>query len=485
MKTRFLPTLFLAFVFTVGYGQQTDTPRKVWTLQQCVEYALEQNLSVQRGEFSVDRAVLDRKQSKYALIPSLNGSASHGYNWGRSINPVTNLFVTQEIQSNQLAAQGSVTLFNGLRLQNTIKQANTFAEASEEDLAKIKNDVILNIANLYINVVFNKELLQTAQLQLNSSEEQLTRTKAQVAAGALPRSNELQLEAQVASNELLVVNQENALVFSLLQLKQAMQLPAENEIEVEFPDVAVEDLILDQSRDQIFQTALMNMPEIRSSKLKVESSYYGVKAAKGNLYPRLSLNGAITTNYSSVSNGRHFVSDGGAPIAGSEPIGYVQGTNQVVYRDVTFPSGSFEDSYGRGAQFRDNIFRSVNLSLSIPVFNGMQSRLNVQRSIISRQEAEVSAQEVQNQLRQNIENAYNSALAASKTYASTTKQVAATEEAYRMLKQRYEIGAANFVEYQVSENDYFRAKSDLARAKYNFIFTKKVLDFYQNKPIAF
>lgn len=483
MKTRLFTTVFLLLAFFSNHAQQADSVLKVWNLRECINYALEQSLNIRRGEYSVERAEIDRSQAKYALIPTLNGSASHGYNWGRSINPVTNLFTTQEIQSNQLGAQSSVTLFNGLRLQNNIKQANYFAQATHEDLAKAKNDVSLNVANLYINVVFNKELLQTAQLQLRSSQEQLTRTKAQVAAGALPRSNELQLEAQVASNELAVVNQENALIFSVLQLKQAMQLPVESSMDVEIPDIEAEDLVLDQSRDEIFQTALVNMPEIKSSKLKVESSYLGVKAAKGNLYPRLSLNGSITTNYSSASDGRHFVSDGGAATPGTEQIGYVDGSFTPVLRDVQIPSGQYEDEYGRRAQFQDNIFRAVSLNLSIPVFNGMQSRLNVQRSIISSKEAEVAEQEVKNQLRQNIENAYNSTLAASKTFTSTTKQVVATEESYRMMKQRYEIGAANFVEYQVSENDYFRAKSDLARAKYNFIFTKKVLDFYQNKPI--
>jgi outer membrane protein len=485
MRTRFLSTVILVLVYSFSWAQQPSEDVKVWTLRECIDYALEQSLTVKRGEFSVERSEIDQSQAKYALIPSLNGSASHGYNWGRSINPVTNLFTTQEIQSNQLGAQSSVTLFNGLRLQNNIKQTRYDVQASNEDLAKIKNDLILNVANLYLTVIFNKELLQTAQLQLNSTQEQLTRTRAQVAAGALPKSNELQLDAQVASNELSVVNQENTLNLSILQLKQAMQLTAGTALDVVEPEISVEDLILDQTRDEIFQTALLNMPEIKSSKLRVQSSYYSVKAAKGNLYPRLSLNGSITTNYSSASDGRHFVSDGGASTPSSEPIGYVQGSLTPVLRDIEVPSGSFEDSYGRRDQFKDNIFRAVSLNLTIPVFNGMQSRLNVQRTIIASKEAEVAEQEVYNQLRQNIENSYNSALAASKTYTSTIKQVAATEESYRMMKQRYEIGAANFVEYQVSENDYFRAKSDLSRAKYNFIFTKKILDFYQNKPIDF
>lgn len=486
MRRFTLVFLFLVESIIAGYGQSDSlSARGEWTLRQCIDYALEQSLTVRRSEFDVNYSKIDYDQSKWAMVPSLNASASYGFNWGRSINPVTNLFTTQEIRSNQLAASSSVTLFNGLRLQNTVKQAGHDLQASEEDLQKTKNDVIINVVTLYVNVIFNKELLQNAQLQLNSSVEQLARTKAQVLAGALPKSDELNLEAQVASNELNVVNQENALTLSLLQLKQAMQLPGSADLDVEVPQLGVEDLVLDQTREEVFQTAMLVMPEIRSAKLRVESSYYAVQAAKGGLYPRLSLNGSVTTNYSSASDGRRFIANGEDPVPTIVDIGYVEGTGQrVLAPDVEIP-GYYVDGYSRSDQFRDNIFRAVSLNLSIPVFNGMVSRSNYQRSVIARNQAEVNRLDVQNQLRQSVETAYNDAVAAAKTYASSQKQVTAREEAFRMVRQRYENGAANYVEYQVSENDLFQARSDLSRAKYNFIFRKKILDFYQNKPIDF
>lgn len=485
MKTKFLlATLLLLTSFYFGYAQDTGENAEVWSMRKAIDFALEQSLVVKRSEFNTERFQIDFKQSKYALLPTLNGSATHGYSWGRSIDPVTNSFTTAQIQSNQLGAQSSLTLFNGLRLQNNIKQGRYYYEASVEDLAKTKNDVILNVANLYINVVFNKELLQTTKLQVASTHEQLTRTKSQVAAGAVPRSNELQLEAQLASNELDVINQENSLALSLLQLKQAMQLDAGVRIDVEVPEIEVEDLILDQSRDEIFESALRNMPEIRSAKLKIEGADFAWKAERGNYYPMLTVGGSVNTNYSTASDRRRFVSDG-PPSFQVLPIGTVQGTNQIVVAEQTVPSGAFADSYGRRDQFADNLYKFAGFTLSIPILNGMQTRLSVQRAVIVRNEAEVAAQEVRNELRQSIESAYNSALSASKTYVAASKQVAAAEEAFRMLKQRYDIGAANFAEYQVSNNDFFRAQSDLSRAKYNYIFTKKVLDFYQNKPIDF
>ena len=476
--------LCLALLSAGVAAQEVSTAKRVWTLKECVDQAVANSLSIKRSSYSVESSKVDLKQSRMSMIPTLNGSASYGYNWGRSINPVTNLFTTQEINSNNLALQSSVTLFNGLRIQETIKQSKSTLAASEYDLAKTKNDVMLNVVTLYLTVVFNKELYQTAQLQLHSSQQQFERTKKQVQAGSLPKSDELNLDAQVASNELNLINRENAMNLSLLQLKQAMLVPAATDLDVEVPVLNAEDMVLGASREEIFQTSLQVMPEIKSAELKIQSSIHSLRAAKGNLYPRLSFNGNITTNYSSASDRSRFIPDGGSDIV-PEQIGYVQGSNDPVLRDVSIPTGTTTDGYGRMDQFKDNVFRAVSLNLSIPIFNGLQTRSSIQRAQITSQQAEVNSMEVKNQLRQIVETAYNDALAASKTYNASQRQVNSREEAFRMMKQRYELGAANYVEYQVSENDLFQAKSDLTRAKYDFIFKKKILDFYQGKPIEF
>jgi len=487
---KFRVTLIFLFLFSIAFGRleaQTDTipDTRVWTLRECVDYALEASLAVRRSELDVEVSKIDYNQARWSMIPTLNASASYGLNWGRSINPVTNLFTTQEIRSNQLAAQSGVTLFNGLRIQSEIKQNRYNLDASEADLEKARNDVIINVVTLYVNVIFNKELLDNARLQLASSQAQLRRTRVQVELGALPMSDQLNMEAEVASNDLNVVNQENALALSILQLKQAMQLPATAELDVEVPELTVEDLVLDVTRDEVFQAALGRMPEIRAADLRVESWEHGIKAARGGLYPRLSLFGSVTTNYSSASDGPHFVPTGEDPVPVVEEIGYVEGTGQRVVTNSFETPGVVEESYGRRDQFRDNIFRSLNLSLSIPVFNGMQARSAYQRSVIARNQADLNRTDVRNLLRQEVETAYNDAIAASKTYQSAQQQVAAREEAFRSVQARYNSGATNYFEYQLAETQLFQARSDLARAKYNFVFRKKILDFYQNKPVDF
>jgi outer membrane protein len=452
-----------------------------------VDYALANNLNVQRSQFDVESAEVNKMTSKAAMFPSLNASVSNGYNWGRSINPVTNTFTTQQIRSLSPNANTSVTLFNGLRIQNQIKQANKDFAASEEDLQKAKNDLMLNVINLYVNVVFNKELLENAKFQLSSSQQQYERTKKQVEAGALPKSNELNLDAQVATNEVSVVNNENALNLSLLQLKQALQLPGSADLDVEVPQLEVQDLVIENSSQQIFDIARQSLPEIKAAQLRVNSSFYSVKAARGNMYPRLSASGSLNSNYSSA-NDRPQPSQTGEEIA-IQQIGYFtdpnSGTVIPVSSQVPIPTFVFSDGYGYRDQLGDNFFRSAGITLSIPILNGLQSRAAVQRAIINRNVADINAKLANQTLRQSVETAYNDAFAASKTYNASTRQVQAREEAFRMTKQRFDIGAANYVEYQVAENDLFQAKSDLARAKYNFIFRKKLLDFYQGKPLDF
>jgi outer membrane protein len=345
----------------------------------------------------------------------------------------------------------------------------------------MKNDVTLNVVTLYTNVIFNKELLDNSRFQLESAQEQLGRIKKQVEAGALPKSNELNQEAQVATAEVTLINQENALNLSLLQLKQLLQIPGGEQIDVEIPSINTEDLVLENSPEQIFGIAKELMPEIKSAMLRVQSAGYGLRSVRGNFYPRLTFTAAAQSNYSSISNTAR-TSISGFEL-GADPIGLVGPTSQPVYAYQPVYTVVSPD-YNTRAQLSDNIFKTFNLQLNIPLFNGLQARAAVQRAVVTKKIAEVTRQESENTLRQSIETAYNDALAASKSYAASMKQVNARNEAYRMTKQRFEIGASNYVEYRISENDLFQAKSDLARAKYNFIFRKKLLDFYQGKSIT-
>jgi outer membrane protein len=462
------------FTISPGFSQE----KKTWTLRELIDYAITNNLSVKRSTYGVESSEINAFQSKMAMLPTLNANGNYGWNWGRTIDPTTNIFTENKVKSSNLGANSSWLLWNGFRLFYNMKQGEVDLDAASEDLIKARNDVILNVITLYLNVVFNKELYNVAQLQVKSTQEQLDRTKKLVEAGSVPMADVLNLDAQLATNELTVIQRENSLNLSILQLKQALQLPASTPMDVELPVLDIENqLNINKTADEIYDIATITMPEIKAADLRKKSSLYAYRSAKGNLYPRLSVNASYSTIYSDQR--QQFLPDGGTT---QRSIGYVQGTGTPVLTDVS--TGSVYVP-GISDQFVDNRGRSVGISLQIPVFNGLSTRSAMQRAAINREIANISFQEISNTLRQTVETAYNNAIAAIKTYQSTDKQVKARDEAFRMTKQRYNLGAVNFVDYQVAENNLFQAESDLLRAKYDFIFRKKVLDFYQGLPLDF
>ncbi len=473
--------LLIAFtVITLTATSQEG--KKVWTLKEVVDHAVSNNLTLKRSTYGVETGQVNSFQAKMAMLPTVNGSTNYGFNWGRNVDPTTNQFVEQRINSLNANVSGSLLLWNGFRLFYNMKQSEAELDALNQDLIKARNDVILNVITLYLNVVFNKELYSNAQFQLKSTTEQLNRTKKLAEAGSVPRANVLLLEAQSATNELNLIQRENALNLSLLQLKQALQLPGSSQLDVEIPQVNIENqLVLNKTAEEIFEIAITSMPEIKAARLRQKTSALALKSSKSNYFPRLTLNGSLSTLYSSA---RKDVSVEGSSIVPVE-IGYLQSNpTERVFYDQVVPQLSYT-TVGYQEQFKNNLGKGLGFNLSIPIFNGLSTRSSVQRAAINREIADISLIENENRLRQSVETAYNDAVAASKTYVASERQVNANDEAFRVTKQRFENGAVNFVDYQTSENDLFRAQSDLLRSKYDFIFKKKILDFYQALPLEF
>lgn len=464
------------------FNTNAQNPRLL-TLEDCIRIAVENNLTVQRSQLTLETSKVNLNQSLGQRYPNLNGNANFGYNWGRGIDPTTNQFTTQRINFNGWSLSSSLPLVQGMQTTNTIRQNRLNVEASELDVQKATNDISLSIALNYLNVIFNKELLENANFQLESSEQQLDRTQKLVRSGALPVSNELQLLSQVATNEVNVITAENNLDLAILDLKQSLLLPSEEEIDIVIPEIEIDQAEIESKTvSEIYQTALSNQPEIESADKRVESANIGLNVSKGAMFPSLSLNGSMSTNYSDVFT-QQFISDGTtSPLALPTDFETVGGESIVQIVDV--PNGTFED-YGTIDQWEDNLSKSLSLGLFIPIFNGFNTRSNIQRSKISVQQAELSAVEQRNILYQSIESAYRNAVAAAKTYDASQRQVDALEETFRSIENQYNLGSSNFTDYQVAGNNLFQARSDLSRAKYDFIFKQKVLDFYQGIPVSF
>lgn len=479
MKKLVLPLIAVLLSLSFANGQQM-------TLQECVKVGLNNNLTVRRALFNVKSNEVGLFQAKGNFLPSINANGSFNQNYGRNLNPLTYTYVNAVTKSFNPNISGSLLLFNGLRVQNTYRQNKKQVDAADLDLEKAKNDVIITIVQNYTNVILNKELFENAKYQLNSSQQQLERIKKQVAAGALPKSNELTQEATVATNETNVITQENVYNLSMLQLKQSMQVPASTNLEVVVPDIAMEDLTISQTPEEIYDISTKSLPQVRSALLKVEAAQFAVGAARGSLYPRISLGSSAVSNYSSASDAPKYSTD---PSTYSKvPVsGLYDATGQPIYQLAPTPGVTpyTRMNYGVNSQLSDYLSKNVGIAVSIPILNGLQNQANLKQAVINRELANITVKETENALRQSIETAYNEAIAAAKTYTAATKQVGANEEAFRMTQQRHENGAATYIEYQVASNDLFSAKSSLARAKYNFILKKKVLEFYQGKTIEY
>jgi outer membrane protein len=468
---------FLPVFFCFEVSAQNS---RVWSLQECVDYAYQNNLNIQRSEYNVENNEALLKQSQLARLPDANLSVFNSWRWGRSIDPTTNLFINDRINSNGFSGSAGLVLFNGFQQINAIRQNKKAVESSYYGMLKTRNDVALEVVAAYLNIIFAKELLENARLQLNTSQVQQDQTTKQVEAGALPVTNLYDIQAQVATNEVELINRENDVELTLLQMKQLLQIPASENFDIVTPDIDAEGLkMLAMSSEQVYQQALGIQPEIRSADLGVESAEYGLKTAKGARIPTLSLGGQGFTNYSDQN--RDFEVE---TVTQTRRVGFLESDpTQFVVAEIPFTVTTFRD-IPMTTQWKNNRSWQLGFNLAIPIFNGYQVSTGIQRARIQKELADIDARETRNTLRQVIERAYNDARAASKVYDAAGKQVDALEESFRATEKGYNLGASRFVDYQVVSNNLFRARSDLSRAKYDYIFKIKVLDFYVGNPIT-
>lgn len=466
----------------------TQAPANVgetWSLQECADYALANNITIKRSEQLVRSNEALFFQSKAALLPSINGSASYNFNAGRTLDPTTQDFVNQNVQSSNLGVTGSLLLFQGGQQLNSIKQSRTLVAASQLDVQQSKNDVALNVVIYYAQVLSMQELLEIAKLQVNTSDLQVQRTSKLVQAGSLPETNLLDLKAQLAADRTALITAQNNLNIARLNLMQAMNLPATDNFTVEKIEVPVPTSAeYEKGVQEVYEVAEKTQPFVQSADLKVQSSRIGVAVARGAYFPSLSLVAGFSTNY---SNARVLFEGGGTnPIPPNNIIGYVLGNAGAPVSNAPVDQiPRTEIKYHYFDQVKDNLSQFVGIRLNIPILNGWQTRTAVSRSYINLRTDEIAAQTTRIQLRQTLEQAYNNMRAAAAQYSSSVEQVAALELAFKATENRFNVGLLNSVDYALAKVNLDRARATLVQAKYDYILRTKVLDFYQNKPLSF
>lgn len=479
-----LPVMALsaAYAQTVP-GQSSASTASRLNLQQCIDIAQQNNIQIRQGRLTLSNADLQLHQSRLNQLPTAVFQGNQSINGGRSINPQSNEFVQQTINSSSFQLNTSVTLYNGGVLRSTVKQNELALQASQQELNATQNNISLTIAQNYLNVLVGNEQLAIAQRQADVTRVQLERTQRLVSAGSAPEANLFELRATLASNEVDIVNAQNTLDLAKVSLLQAMNVPINQQFEVE--PINVPDPGLDPytaSVQQLYDVAATNLPEVKGADLRVRSANLGVQVAKGGLYPTLSLNGGLSTLYSSAASSAIL----NGQVLGQATVGYFTDPITGTQLPVTSPIPGYDRTgISYGSQLGNNFSQSASLFLRVPIFQGNLSRNRITTAKIQQQNAELAALNTRLTLRQQIETAYTNMRAGANRYKATQAQVASLERAFQVAESRLNAGAINATDYSIAKTNLDRARASLVQAKYDYVFRTKILDYYQNKSLNF
>jgi len=476
IKKLFTLSLALLIIGSTAFSQSEK-----WTLEKCIQHALENNIQIKQQKLQLDINKKDHLQSKANLLPTLNADASHSFNSGRALDETTYKFTDNEtIQSSNFNISSNLTLFSGLQKINSIKRAKLDLMAGVKNLEKIQNDISINVTSAFLQILFNTDILTSTINQLEVTKLQVERTKKLVEAGSLPQGNLLEIQAQAAQEEYNVVTYQNQLDLSIVQLTQLLELESPVGFEIEIPNITIEEHAK-QLNDisSTYSLALSTMPEIASAELNVNIQEKNLQIARGGYYPTLSLSAGMNSRYSSLQKTRS-IPDMDAPQVARQ-IGFVSGTNDPV---MTLYSQMITQDYGFIDQFKDNKSSYLGFRLSIPILNGLQTRTRVAKAKIAQNQSMLQLESTKKDVLKKVQQAFYDASAALKKYHSSEKSVLAIKEAFRYTEEKYTVGMVNTLEYNQAKNRLIKAESDLIQAKYEYVFKTNILDFYRGNPIS-
>ncbi|MFC2098495.1 TolC family protein [Bacteroidota bacterium] len=437
--------LCLAIMSPTIYGQ------KVWTLEDCIEHAYENNLQVQRQQLQSKSAENNYLYSRAQVLPNANFGADYTYNQGRALNTDDYEWINQEFYDGSVGFSTNLNLFRGLSTYHNIQRSKYSLLAQVESVKELKNDITIQIAGAYLQILFNVELLKIAEEQLKVTEQQVEKNERLVEVGNLSRGDLYDIQAQRSRENSVVTAARNDLAISYLTLAQYMDLEIRSleEFKISIPELGIEDANILRSIDSVYNDALVVLPRVKAAEYNLLSFEKGLKARIGGAMPSLNLQYATGSFY-----------------------------NQLAVRPGT---GEF---YPWTDQLVDKRRQIITLGLNIPIFN----RLNVQNQIsnakVGVMDAEVALDQTKQILYKTIQQAYADARAALDDYDSNLETVKATEEAFKYTEQRFNVGMVSSVDYNISKNNLTRAQSDLLQAKYLYIFNTKILDFWAGNPIT-
>jgi outer membrane protein len=468
-----ITVLVFSFLSITSFAQT-----KKWTLKECINHAIKNNISIKQSELDLQTTAISKKDAIGNFLPSLNASGSHSWNIGLNQNITTGLLQNQTTQFTAANLNANVDIFKGLQNVNQLRKANLSIIASQYQLTKMQEDVALNIANAYLQILFNKENLKVQTVQNLLDTKQYNRTLQLVDAGNVPKGDLLDIQATMATGKQRVIVAENTLMLSKLSLAQLLQIQDFKNFDVSDEDMpTMLSTILSETPEALIAKAKETRTDLKISNTNIEIAKKDVSIAKGAYLPTLSGFYGFNTRASYSKRITGFELDASNPI----PIGYVNGTNQIVYQPnytstVGNPSPVFD-------QFDKNKGQNFGLSLNIPIFNGFAVRNNVARSKIALDRAELAKSQTELDVERNVFTAYTDTKAAKESYEAALQIEKARDLAMQYAKDRYEIGMMNIFDYNQSQTAFVNAQSEVLRTKYDYIFRIKILEFYFGIPL--
>ena len=452
MKKIFPIAKVLLLTSAMAWGQ-SELP---WSLERCIDQAIQYNLQVKRQELLTQSTGQDHRQSKLELLPNLNGSIDHQLGAGRVLDRGTYQWVNTNVSQGDLGLQSEVNLFNGLQGLNSMKMNRANYQMSMEDLDAMENNITIQVITGYLNLLRNQELVDVAEKKVEVTGQQVERMERLVEVGNEPKGRLLEVKAQHSTAKLTYTQARNARDISKLTLMHVMNITDEKGFDIEIPILPDPSTVEIPELDSVFRFALANLPQVKSKEYGVEAMERYVALTKGQRSPRLFARGLVYSNYS----------------------------NQLINPLDPDPTNPTLD-YPTSDQIKDNRYMQASMGLSIPIFNRWQVQTNINKAKIDLQDAEYQYDNAVLVLQQTLQQYYTEALAAMENYNSAMEAVANSDEAYRFAEERFRVGTGTALELQEARNQLYESTSDMISSKFVLIFYSRILDFYMGRDILF
>jgi outer membrane protein len=451
--------------------------QKNWTLESCIETALQNNITVKQRKLSTRSAQADLFQSKMNMLPAVNAQATNNWNVGFVINPVTNSTETDAtFRNNGFGLNANMTVFNGFQTLNNIRLQQSNVKSGQLDEETTKNNIALQVSNAFMQVLMNTEIALSRKLQVEATRAQLVRQQKMYDLGGVNKTRLLQLKAQLANEELLVVNADNQLAQSYLSLWQSMNVAPDSAQQIVRPELDASK-ITDEARssEQVYEAFVQKSPELKAAKERARAAHINTMIARGARSPRLTFGGGLNSFYT-TQNQRGV----GNPILTPVPFGVDVNGNPVFALRGSYASSEIIPF---STQFDQNLGRNYGFTLSLPIFNGWQANTGVQKSKINKINADLTEQLAKQDAYRNVNQAYLDFKSALKRYDANEQNLAASKESFEMADAQYTLGNLSINEYLSTKNTYLQAETNFVQAKYELMFRRKVLDFYLGQPL--